>query len=110
MTTEFGQFLKLPILVAHFIDHTNEEDDITFWNYLVHHYGGHEMDEDWETDMKLPFMKGVETLNIPILSPESRVELSSIIDGSIILKIFPYYTAYFPNFHLNKIWQPPQFC
>ena len=63
-TTELVQLLKIPVLINHFVEHAEEDNSITFMDYMVHHYGGHEKDADWETDMKLPFMQHSDLLNI----------------------------------------------
>jgi len=52
---EFCQLLKIPLFIEHYREFVaNGEGDLV--DFLVHHYGGHEKDGDWETDMKLPFM------------------------------------------------------
>lgn len=52
---EFYELLKMPLFVEHYQEYVaNGEGDLL--DFLVHHYGGHEQDSDWDTDMKLPFM------------------------------------------------------
>lgn len=53
-TTEFGQVLKLPWLVSHFIDHHKEGQGINAFmhEHYVHHHGDN---DDQEEDDQLPF-------------------------------------------------------
>ena len=50
-TTQLSEVFKLPLFVSHYLDFKGN-----LVEYVVHHYGGHEKDADWEVDMKLPFM------------------------------------------------------
>ncbi len=110
-TTELGQLLKIPVLISHFIEHKEHDKGMTFWGYLVHHYGGHEKDADWETDMKLPFMRHADVLTILIVPPDSPDYLSGhITDFSISRQVVCYQDGAVPSSHLQAIWQPPKFC
>ena len=63
-STQLCQLYKLPVFISHFIEHDKGGDFLDeMKTFLVHHYGGHEVDADWETDQKLPFMK-VEFVHI----------------------------------------------
>ncbi|HEY0676883.1 MAG TPA: hypothetical protein VGD17_01310 [Chitinophagaceae bacterium] len=72
--TEAGQLLKLPILVEHYIDHTERDKANSFLGFLKEHYQyDHTDDGDESEDSSLPF----KTLNnsivsLSFLSPESE--------------------------------------
>jgi len=103
------ELLKMPILITHFIDHKENDSNITLKEYLVHHYGGHEKDADWATDMKLPFMKmSHEMLSnfIPFLFTSFNFKPQS--NSFIVSYKYPYTNIYIPNSYLNSIWQPPR--
>ena len=57
-TTEACQFLKLPLLVSHFIEHNQQNNSsISFFEYLTLHYNGENQhnDEHQDNDNQLPF-------------------------------------------------------
>lgn len=54
--TSFNQLFRIPILVAHFVEHQKIDQNIGFLNFLSMHYGGYDQnDEDNDRDMQLPF-------------------------------------------------------
>ena len=54
--TEAYQLLKLPLLAVHFVQHCNEDPNMTIMAFLEMHYAEEMVyDEDWQQDMQLPF-------------------------------------------------------
>ncbi len=50
------QLLKLPVLVAHFLEHKDRDNSIRVMDFLSMHYWGHDInDDDDERDRQLPF-------------------------------------------------------
>ncbi|SEK19641.1 hypothetical protein [Parapedobacter koreensis] len=50
------QLLKIPVLFEHFQEHQQRETDISFLNFLTHHYSFEKhTDKDESRDMQLPF-------------------------------------------------------
>lgn len=108
-STQFCQLYKLPVFVSHFIEHDNGGDLFhEMKEFLVHHYGGHEIDEDWETDQKLPFMK-IEFVHIDFgFSPIKLYDILHL-DKEISTTSIKYFDENFLHSHyLNSIWQPPK--
>jgi len=59
--TTICQLLKLPVLVAHFMEHKQLNAGISFTEFLSMHYWGTDMDDhDEDRDQQLPF----KTVNI----------------------------------------------
>ena len=109
-TTELVQLLKVPVLINHFVEHAEEDNSMTFMDYIVHHYGGHEKDADWETDMKLPFMQHSDLLNIVVI-PAENLNLPDKITVDTHFKTIVFYRqGIIPNSYLSSIWQPPKRC
>lgn len=52
--TPFGQLLKLPLLVEHFIKHRHQ-NGLSVIAFLQQHYASDHRDADWPEDAKLPF-------------------------------------------------------
>ena len=108
-TTEFGQLLKTPILFSHFVEHTTD-DNMSFWEYLVHHYGGHEPDADWATDMKLPFMQHSDVLSIMVVTTKPVAIPKSPISPLWAKQFVLYRDQLIPPSYTEAVWQPPKTC
>lgn len=112
-TTELYQLLKLPSLVHHFVEHKQENKDLTLWGFLYIHYA-HDIakDSDYDKDMKLPFKTHDGCTNSTI-SAFTAHNFSTEISKPVIneSKIFPIYLEEFAAYSfLSKIWQPPKYC
>lgn len=56
--TPLQQLIKVPVLIEHYAEHRNRDQNIDFFAFLAMHYLGHEKnDGDEERDMELPFRK-----------------------------------------------------
>lgn len=112
-TTEMYQLFKLPMLVEHFVEHKQENKDITLWDFLCMHYAhGIVKDADYDKDMKLPFKThdGCINMTITAFTPNN---ISTGITKPVIIenKSFPHYHEVFTaSSFLSSIWQPPKAC
>lgn len=111
-STQFSQLYKVPVFISHFIEHLQKDKLGSVTNEMVyfieHHYGGHEQDEDWQTDQKLPFIKieisHVDHSYLPIIVFEVPLLNKTIHQKPISL----FYEEYRSSHYLNSIWQPPK--
>lgn len=109
-TTELSQLLKVPVLISHFVEH-QENDNMSLWEYISHHYGGHEKDADWDTDMRLPFMQHSDLLQLTVVTPKNTFTLHPKNNHiSSKNKFSCDNDEFIPSSYLNAIWQPPKFC
>lgn len=108
-STQLSQLYKIPVFITHFIEHDNGGDFFKEMKvFLVHHYGGHEVDEDWETDQKLPFMK-VEIAHIDLAAmPKFTFVTPFIIKEKIETNFVSFDESNLYSHYLNSIWQPPK--
>ena len=110
--TELSQLVKLPTLVEHFSEHKQQNETMSFWDFLCIHYAGKfSKDNDYEKDMKLPF-KSHDTSQtfIFVANPPVTPYISSL-SINFKEKTFCHYDEQFlPTFYLSGIWQPPKFC
>ena len=108
-STQLSQLYKIPVFITHFIEHDNGGDFFKEMKvFLVHHYGGHEVDEDWETDQKLPFMK-VEIAHIDLAAiPKFTFDTPFIIKEKIETNFVSFDESNLYSHYLNSIWQPPK--
>lgn len=112
-TTELYQLMKLPVLAEHFVEHKQENKDITLWDFLCMHYAhGIVKDADYDKDMKLPFKTHDGCINATI-SPFTPNNFSTEIVKTAIpgSTSYPLYNEVFTvSSFLSTIWQPPRSC
>jgi len=110
-TTQLSQMLRLPVLVEHFIQHTQKDQDLSLWNFLVAHYDYHEPDGDYEMDMKLPFMTPSDMAMIIVYfhPPIALPTLKNVVVEDIA-SAFNYIQPHITASYLSTIWQPPKNC
>ena len=110
---EFHQFLRMPILVQHFVEHTKMEPGITFFEFLELHYvKQYIVDADYQRDNQLPFRAAdccVNNAGITCECPDDGIELETCSfaikqefilldeDNSSLLSV-------------TDIFQPPRSC
>lgn len=112
-TTEAHQLFRLPLLVSHYITHTQEDKSISVLQFLSMHYSGEIVyDADYEQDMQLPFKQtsdaflffvAVAAMVLPftLLYKEPHFSWLSVkraVDKFLQTHLF---TSFF--------WQPPRF-
>lgn len=112
--TVFGEVLKLPLMVKHYVEHTQEDKNETIFDFLVQHYSGkinhHHQNKNTEHD-HLPF----KTLNshathVISIIPQPILSISQIIYELADVKISAHNQQNYSNANLKSIWQPPRFC
>ena len=102
-TTVLSEVLKLPLFVEHYAEY---QGDLT--DFLVHHYGGHEKDADWETDQKLPFMDLNPTMNFVFDLPKADIFVPRPEFFITPKGVTDLYKKDFTNDYLTEIFRPPQ--
>ncbi|HEY9341139.1 MAG TPA: hypothetical protein VIQ23_06130 [Hanamia sp.] len=111
-TTELHQLLKAPLLIEHFMEHREENKDITLWQFLYAHYAGdYVKDADYDKDMKLPFKTHSNCVSSfsNVYLPSAKVSIEKPIQflqkNSFVTK-----DQFLPTSFLSNIWQPPRIC
>jgi hypothetical protein len=86
---------------------------LSFSEYINIHYStSNDHDDDFETDMNLPFKSPVNSsaaalsLCIPFTSGK---HVFQSIDTIAVTDMF-FYTCSYSNAYLDSIWQPPKYC
>jgi hypothetical protein len=110
--TELNQFVKLPLLVKHFIEHKEKDTNISFLQFLDMHYAQDNVkDADYDEDMKLPFKSHDGCVNASVV-----VFIPSNFSYSIPKPLSSEKNSYtiYSEDDLNSsfpssIWQPPKF-
>jgi len=107
--TEFGQVLKLPILIAHFNEHNAGYHKLKVWDYIKEHYNNDDnVPADHERDMQLPF-KTSHTCQANLVlyapsQPENEVELCV----EPLTDFLPGNEEYPSDVFAGTIFQPPR--
>lgn len=108
--TELYQLLKLPVFVAHYLEHRQEDPTISLKSFFVIHYlSGNPVDDDYDRDMQLPFKSQLFSYVGPI-SIEPELQLFKVESPFIFIQSnsLPFYQKYPPFFYSTDIWQPPR--
>jgi hypothetical protein len=67
-TTSLSQLFRLPILVAHYMEHQQLDRSISILDFLSMHYWGQDInDNDQDRDMQLPFKTGEQNTNAQVV-------------------------------------------
>lgn len=112
-TTQCGELLKLPILIEHYLEHKQEDKNLSFLDYLAIHYAhGNPHDADYEKDMKLPFksINNSNLVSITFCNPILQFKGVLIVNYCENKKQFSDYSFTYSSAFLSAIWQPPKFC
>lgn len=111
-TTELYQFLKIPILIEHFMEHKEQNPDLSIGSFFRIHYDNPVKDADYNTDQQLPFVSHaahlviVCTPAIPFSFQFTDKELNPVIKSRQTF----YKSIFYNKDILNAIWQPPKSC
>ena len=111
--TELHQLVKLPVLVEHFNEHKQKNNDLSLIQFLSNHYAqedDHDGDEDRE--MNLPFKSHDGCINsITIAFIPNNFEGLTTKSTFIETRTFSvYHEEFLQSTFLSSIWQPPKFC
>ena len=108
--TDAYQMLKLPLLVAHYIQHRSENPDITIAAFLHIHYNDKIIiDDDFQQDMQLPFktIQADPCLSVVTVVPRP-IEVSYIVPENPFNKHIILNDDIPSSTDLNTIFQPPR--
>lgn len=110
-TTEFGQLLKVPILISHYLEH-KASSNLTLSQFLSMHYAqGDVKDADYAKDMKLPFKTHENCANfINTLVAQPFVLVSNPLCVHVKKAKYLLIANKRTFSYHSSIWQPPKFC
>ncbi len=106
----FGEVLKLPLLIHHYIEHTQEDNDNSIVDFLVKHYGkdiNHHHNDNHHDHDNLPFKTiNVHSIQVVYFHPLFIKFSRQIAEKDLKIPILQQQN--YSNAYLNSIWQPPQ--
>lgn len=105
--TEMHEFLRLPVLYAHFEEHKQLVNDLTLWEFLTLHYQSDGANHDPE-DSRLPFKDPRHSFTVPAVAlPFQRITLADFVSPFVVIHYSTYSEA-FVSSPLKDIFQPPR--
>lgn len=108
--TDTIQFMKLPALTSHFLEHKASSSHLSFVEFLMMHYTDHDHnDNDQDKDMQLPFKDMHQfSQSMYFWSIQQRLNPFNLIIQSqrSAIVINDEYSDY--STFSSSIWQPPK--
>ncbi len=110
LSTELYQLFKLPVFIAHYFEHKQQDNHLSLWEFVhIHYMQGDAKDADHKRDMQLPFKTHDCTeLHLPIATPP--LPITPIVPPVQTITVsYPLLNnlLVMPS-HLADIWQPPR--
>ncbi|MCY0978845.1 hypothetical protein PGH12_09790 [Chryseobacterium wangxinyae] len=109
-TTEAYQFLKIPDLIEHYVEHKALNHKMSFVTFLKTHYDHPAKNGDYNKDKKLPFV-----IHSPLLTIFFTIEKGycfEIKNESFRLRTSHKIPSHDENFcfkgFINSVWEPPK--
>ncbi|HMR83880.1 MAG TPA: hypothetical protein PKE30_12140 [Niabella sp.] len=109
--TMFGELLRLPTLIHHYLEHCEWDNNNSVIDFLSKHYSGviNHPDDQHNDHQKLPFKSADGfTAQVVTVMPPALFELPRIVPETNALKKSPSLKQDYSNHYLNSIWQPPR--
>ncbi len=100
----------MPVLVNHFIEHRQQNPDISFLFFLKEHYHKHTiMDNDDQRDQQLPF-NGKDCLSVSaqVCMEEAALLELRVPEATIAREYNITPDCFRTNHHVHSIFQPPK--
>ncbi|MFV8364386.1 hypothetical protein ACNQGO_13490 [Flavobacterium sp. ZT3P35] len=104
--------LRFPILISHFIQHTDIQKDVTFIHFLTDHYLDKHHDEKHDDHQDLPFHSYSDFSFDQNLALNIEIKLFKFISNYYFKE--PQKIAFLQNYFSSRIllciWKPPKQC
>lgn len=102
------EIIKLPSLVAHFMEHKEKEPDISFLEFIDDHYLKN-IDQSDNLHKKLPFKDENHPLMIGFHYLNTATWEQLPLSEEILEKITPIHLSSLSLGEPSGVWQPPKF-
>jgi hypothetical protein len=107
--TEFGQLLRLPLLVNHYLEHKKAHNELSIGDFILIHYSQQHQDGANEEDRQLPFKSHLECAKLFSIAAPFPNSLDLIIPPTTLRNNdIPRESAPLSAGVRNMIWQPPR--
>ena len=112
--TELVQLFKLPVLIEHYNEHKENDNKLSFLDYLVLHYSDENSDHDHNDNdghkEKLPFKTADFSINLSVIyAAQHEISVVNKPLEAVNYSAGLYYYNYFLPYQIQTdIWQPPK--
>jgi hypothetical protein len=109
--TSIHEFLKIPFLASHYIDHNSEESKTNLASFLIRHYIYEDgTDKDADEDNKLPFKSSDNAITLNFISLKPATHICSMHEMQVAGDMHFYIRddRFIPSNFNALIWQPPR--
>jgi hypothetical protein len=107
--TAFNQVFKLPVLIAHYQEHRQQDERIGFLDFLSMHYWGKDLnDNDQDRDNQLPFKSIGSLAAFQPAIPVTQPLLAKHDPYQIQLRQPLFQENNLPNPALSSLFRPPR--
>jgi len=110
--SELHQFLRIPVLIQHFVEHRHHDPSISFLAFLnLHYIHQYVVDDDYQRDKQLPFRHVdccAATLNISWECPVNTVVQLPARTTETRNKFIVYDEEHHSLLSIADIFQPPR--
>ncbi len=110
-STELRQLLKFPLLIQHYIEHKEQDKNITIWKFLsIHYEEATVIDIDYSKDQQLPF-KSTDGYSGSALGSFVPTAFYSLVEKTFKEESVQYIVSnefLISSVYLSSIWQPPK--
>jgi hypothetical protein len=107
--TSLNQLLKLPVLVAHYMEHHQQDQRVGFAQFVYMHYiGSDHNDNDNDRDMQLPYKKvDLQSLDHPLIAAiKPALEQRPAFSIIVVQPVFD--NDDLPQPALSSLFRPPR--
>lgn len=109
--TQLGELIKLPLLVEHYMEHKQQNSNLTILNFLhIHYQAQHVFDADYDKDMKLPFKSHTPISSVVFYPLIQEYKTIQKVDFKYKKEFLYTYSFSYSSISLSSIWQPPRNC
>ncbi|MBC7411451.1 MAG: hypothetical protein H7331_03225 [Bacteroidia bacterium] len=107
-STPLAQLSKLPVLIAHYTEHQNENKQLSFIDFVKLHYNNTNCGQEDKHHEQLPFKKITPLANCTIVAPHSVAFEQKFTYTPQTLKVTFRYLNFVPDNAIRILIQPPK--
>lgn len=109
LQTPLHEVIKLPVLISHYLEHKELDDEMNLFSFLDIHYLDNVVDGDHDRDMQLPFKHCSSPLFLVLSTVTNKVQLEfRNILPETRQTLTEYKNPFLHSTISHNIWQPPR--
>lgn len=102
------EFLKVPVLCQHFIEHRKADKEISMFDFIAMHYWGNDLnDNDDSRDMRLPFKNIVQHAAPVVFLPHNNITELTFFIKPVTKKTLEYKKELYSCLYYSSFIKPP---